>query len=174
MTSTAELLDALEWAVNLSGEYGFDEIPLDDGRAQMIDRLVEHLDRVSFRGTLTIEVHVGRFCMNFGIDGAPELAPPDQPAAECAQIGWMPAEATALGRRQTLAFANTVAAAADDAGILVETTSAGSGQPVIEYPFLSDYLTAGEWNEFAAINQRVEVRIAAGAESFVSRSDVRP
>jgi CheY-like chemotaxis protein len=173
-TGDPALLDAVEWAVNLSGGYGFDGIPLDDNRAQAIGRLVQYLDDAGFSGTIAIEVHVGRFCMNFRPDGMPVLAPPNQPAGDCLQIGWSPVEAAAMGRRQTLAFANTVATATTDTGIRVATASAGSDRPTIEYPLLSAYLTADEWNETAAANHRVDVRLVPDADTYLSGSESGP
>jgi CheY-like chemotaxis protein len=165
----SSLLAAVEWTLNRGGRYEFADIPLDDQRAQTISRLIGHLDRAGFRGTLAIEVHVGRFCMNAAANGSLELAPPGQPAAECTQIGWLPPEAVALGRRQTLAFANTIATATNDTGIRVVTTSAGSDLPAAEYPSMNGYLTAGEWNEAAAANQRVAVRLTADTGTYFSQ-----
>jgi CheY-like chemotaxis protein len=173
-TGNGGLLDAVEWAMNLAGGYAFDEVPLDDNRAQVIGRLVQYLDDAGFSGTIAIEVHVGQFCMNFDADGVPMLAPPNQPAGDCLQIGWSPAEATAMGRRQTLAFANTVATATTDTGIRVATVSAGSDRPAIEYPLLNAYLTADEWNEIAAANHRVDVRLVPDADSYLSSSEAAP
>jgi CheY-like chemotaxis protein len=167
------LVGALEWAVNLDGSYPFDGVPLDDNRAQIVGQLVQYLNRAGFSGTIALEVHVGRFCTTYGVDGNPELAPEEQPAATCDQVGWSSGEASALGRRQTLTFANTVATATQDTGIEVQTTSFGSERPVIEYPPLSTYVTAGEWNRTAASNHRIDVRLIADAESDVSRTDLR-
>jgi CheY-like chemotaxis protein len=171
--SDTGLLDAVEWAVNLDGRYGFGEIPLDDVRAQKIGRLVQYLDRSGFRGMVLIEVHVGRFCMSLSSDGNLELAPSGDPATACTQLGWPSVEAVALGRRQTLGFANTVVTATNDTGIRVETASAGAERPAVEYPPMGDYLTAGEWNQTAAANHRLEIRLVPDADSLVSRGDAR-
>jgi CheY-like chemotaxis protein len=159
-----ELLDIAEWALNLSGHYGFLDVPLDDLRAEAIGRLIQLLDRMAFSGTVDIGVHVGRFCMNFTDEGLPVLAPDEQLARDCEQVGWPVADADALGRRQSLVFANTIALAADDSRIRVETTSYGSAQPLLEYPPMIDYLTAREWNEIAARNHRVEVQLLRDVE----------
>jgi CheY-like chemotaxis protein len=162
-------VEIVEWAVNLAGGYGFDAIPLDDARAQTIGRLVQYLDRAGFSGSIAIDVHVGRFCMNFAADGTPGPAPAEQLAAECDQLGWAPAEALAIGRQQTLGFANAVAAATNDTGIRVQTASVGSDRPAIEYPLMNAYLTAGQWNETAASNHRIDLRLVPDADSEVSR-----
>jgi hypothetical protein len=44
----------------------------------------------------------------------------------------------------------------------------GAAQPLIAYPIVSDYLTAGEWNAIAALNQRVAVSLISFAGEGVS------
>ena len=163
------LIEALEWAVNLAGTYAFDEIPLDDRHARTVSDLVHYLERAGFRGTIALEVHVGRFCVDYGAEGTAVLVAPERPATECAQVGWPQSESIALGRRQTLAFANTISTATDDAAIRVQTASAGAERPAVPYPPLTDYITAGEWNEIAALNHRIDVRLIRDANGYLSR-----
>jgi hypothetical protein len=111
-----------------------------------------------------IDVHAGRFCMNYGQNGALELAPPDQPASSCEQIGWSEDQAVSAGRSQSLGFANAVAsAAARYPRLKIETTSRGSTEPAVDYPASSSDLTAATWNAIAAANQRVAVKIVPDA-----------
>lgn len=153
------LLSGLEWAVNLSGGYAFGDVPLDDARAQLLSRLIEYLEASDFSGSVVIEVHVGQFCMNAAADGTWQLAADDQPAQSCQQIGWSGVQSEALGRRQSLGFANTIATSARSGRIDIRTTSIGSEEPLLTYPSLTNFVTAGEWNEIAAGNQRVDVRL---------------
>jgi CheY-like chemotaxis protein len=159
----SDVLGVLEWAVNQGGRYGFGAVPLDDARATVFAGLFDQLARLGFAGTVTIDVHTARFCMDYGPNGALELAPPDQPAATCEQIGWPENEAVSLGTRQSLAFANTLAsAAARYPRLKIEIAARGSAEPAVEYPAASDNLTAGTWNAVAAANQRVAVEILPG------------
>lgn len=160
----------LEWGVNRGNLYAFGAIPLDDERATMLTSLSEQLDRLGFAGRIAIESHVGRFCMNYRPDGALDLAPPDQPAATCEQVGWPETEAVALGQRQSLAFANAVASTtARNPRTIIETFSRGSGDPALDYPAASYELTAGVWNTVAAANHRVNVRITAQQDGGAPR-----
>jgi CheY-like chemotaxis protein len=158
----SDVLDVLEWGINQGGRYAFGATALDDGRAAVISALLKQLDQLGFAGTVAIDVHVGRFCMNYRPDGTLELAPPQQPAAACEQVGWPELEAVSLGQRQSLAFANAVASAtAKTPRMRVENVSRGSTLPAVDYP-LADYeLTAGAWNAVAAANHRVGVRLIA-------------
>jgi CheY-like chemotaxis protein len=161
-----DVLGVLEWGINQGGRYSFGATPLDDGRAAGLAALFTQLDQLGFMGTVAIDVHVGRFCMNYRPDGTLELAPAQQPAATCEQIGWPELESVALGQKQSVAFANTVAAAmAENPGLRVENVSHGSTLPVVDYP-LADYeLSAGAWNAVAAANHRVGVRLISNAEA---------
>ncbi len=158
----SNVIDVLEWGINQGGRYAFGATPLDDGRAAVLTALFAQLEELGFAGTVAIDVHVGRFCMNYRPDGMLELAPPQQPAATCEQMGWPEIEAVALGSRQSVAYANAVASAtARNPRLRVESVSHGSAEPAVDYP-LADYeLTAGAWNAVAAANQRVGVRISA-------------
>jgi CheY-like chemotaxis protein len=161
------LLDVLEWAADRDNNYAFGAVPLDDARAAEFASLFERLERHAFAGTVAIEVHVGRYCMNYAPTGGLELAPPDQLAATCEQVGWTEPEEVAMGTRQSVAFANTVAAATRDGRLRVETVSLGSTMPAVEYPLPDYVVTAGEWNAIAAGNQRVTVRLLPdGNEGF--------
>ena len=164
-TAMDDVLGVLEWGINQGGRYAFGATPLDDGRAAVIGALFTQLEQLGFAGTVAIDVHVGQFCMNHRSDGTLELAPPQQPAATCEQIGWLEPEAVALGSRQSLAFANTVAAAtAKNPRLRVENVSHGSTLPVVEYPGAGYEVTAGAWNAVATANHRVGVRLIADAD----------
>jgi len=164
--ATSNVLDVLEWGINQGGRYAFGATPLDDGRASVLTALFSQLEELSFAGTVAIDVHVGRFCMNYRPDGTLELAPQQQPAATCEQVGWPEIEAVALGSRQSVAYANAVASAtARNPRLRVESVSHGSSEPVVDYPLTDFELTAGAWNAVAAANQRVGVRLIANAEA---------
>jgi CheY-like chemotaxis protein len=166
--SNNNVLTVLEWGINQGGRYEFGAIPLDDGRAAVVSGLFAQLEQLGFVGTVAIDVHVGRFCMNYRADGTLELAPPQQPAATCEQVGWPELEGVALGQRQSLAFANTVASAtAKNPRLRVETVSRGGTAPAVDYP-LADYaLTAGAWNTVAAANHRVSLQLIPDADATV-------
>ena len=160
------VLDVLQWGANQGDHYAFGEVPLGENRAYVLTALLEELERINFVGTVAIDVHVGRFCMNYGLDGNPQLAPPDQPAATCEQIGWPELEAVAMGKQQSLAFANAVAtASARNPGLRFETISHGTSEPTVEYPPSGYEVTAGAWNAIAANNQRVGIRLVGPVRS---------
>jgi CheY-like chemotaxis protein len=160
-TGGPRLVEFVEWALNESNTYGFDEIPLAEARAEKLRRAIVFAADAGLRGRLTLRVHVGRFCMTAGPNGTVELAPSTLPVTQCEQLGWLPGEAFALGRQQTLGFANIVSSAQSGTGIRVETASAGDGEPAVPYPDIADSVSAGEWNRVAMLNHRIDVRFAA-------------
>jgi CheY-like chemotaxis protein len=164
-----QLVEIIEWALNENNTYGFDEVALSEPRAEKLRRAIGYVASAGLGGRLTLRVHVGRFCMTYGSDGRAQLAAAELPVTQCEQVGWLPSDAFALGRRQTLPFANIVMDAQSGTGVRVETASAGDEEPAVPYPAMTADLTAGEWNRVAAANHRIDIRFVgepiAGAAS---------
>jgi hypothetical protein len=156
----AQIAELIEWALNETNTYGFDEIALSEPRAEKLRRAIEHAASTGLGGRIALRVHVGRFCMTSAPDGRATLAPPELPVTQCEQLGWLPAEAFAQGRRQTLGFANIVSSAQSGTRIRVETASAGSDEPAVPYPAVTESVLAGEWNRVAGLNHRIDIRLA--------------
>ena len=156
------LLATVAWALNRSGRYEFGDEPFDDRRLVQISELVDRLAAAGFRGTVRLNAHVGRFCLIRNDAGELILPPPQTPLRSCELLDRD--TATSLGRRQSVTFANFVAANAEPGrkGIRVEIVSWGSERPLVEYPPIGAAANAGEWNALAARNQRVEIALISG------------
>jgi CheY-like chemotaxis protein len=154
-------LVALEWSVNQSGRYAFDEIPLGDTRLSLVEGLVQHLIDMRFSGSILLETHVGNFCMVGGGTAGFDLAPPILIAEQCEQIGYGSTVAYEMGLQQSVAFANFVSTVAEESAGTIQITivSRGNSEPLISYPIATPGITAGFWNEIAAQNNRVEISI---------------
>ena len=152
-------LGAVEWAVNRSGGYGFDEIPLGDERLELVEGLADRLLELGFSGEVVVATHVGDFCMTAG-DGGYQLAPAELDPADCTRVGYEYPEAVDLGLRQSVAFANFVriAEARTNGRIRYNVVSRGNAEPLVPYPAPSA-VTAGDWNEVARANNRVEIAL---------------
>lgn len=157
--SVGDIIEILEWGINQGGSYSFGESALDAGRAQQLAVMADRLGNAGFAGVIAVDVHLGRYCMNLGEDGVLALAPAEQPLESCQQIGWPEPDAVLLGEQQTLPFANMLASASRNEDIRFQISSSGSSEPRVGYPVFTQGLTAGAWNELAARNHRVEVRI---------------
>jgi hypothetical protein len=142
----------------LTQHYSHDAAPLDDERARGYAPLMAELAHEGFAGTVTLEIHEGRYCVNYAADGSSQLAPPDQPAATCDYIG--PLQSGAGLALQSPMFADMIAAATRDGRFDVDTVVHGAAAPIIDYPGLDYSVTAGYWNSIADVNQRISMRIA--------------
>lgn len=151
------------WRRQLSTHYAWGTTALDDVRALELGSLFGELKESGFTGTVFIDVHTGRYCMNYGSGGDLQLAPPEQPAATCEVIAEPGMQGTELATRQTAAFRSMVASATRDGQLRVEALAHGSSRPLIDYPLLDYSVTAGDWNSVAASNQRVSLRLAQAA-----------
>jgi CheY-like chemotaxis protein len=154
-------VDAIEWSVNQAGPYPFGEIPLGDAELRLLEGLVRRLRDMGFAGQIVLETHVGDFCMVGGGSDGYDLAPPTVLIGQCEQIGFESAEAYEIGSQQSVAFANFINTVEQESGgtIQVNIFSRGNTEPLIPYPIETPGTTAGFWNEIAAQNNRVEIRI---------------
>jgi len=153
-----ELIDALEWAVNQDNTYGFDQIPFDDVRLERLRELLDRLAGIGFRGTVQLDAHLGEFCLAQDGTGGYRPADPEIAVTECAQHGYPPGLAGGLSERQSVSFANFLASSPllADGAIEVRVRARDPRESVRRHPFPASIRTAGEWNEVARLNQRVE------------------
>ncbi|HZW59155.1 MAG TPA: response regulator [Woeseiaceae bacterium] len=160
-SANTAVLDALEWGVNRSGAYAFDDVPLGESRLVLFQELFARLVTLGFAGEIRVDVHVGNYCMlASGTDGY-RLAPDDIGAEACDRIGFDPGEALGRGNRQSVAFANFVNVAGEQAGgaIRFNIVSRGNSLPQYPYPATTAGISAAQWNDIAARNNRVDVAL---------------
>ena len=152
---------AVEWSVNQSSTYAFDELPLGDARLSLLEGLVQHLLDMGFSGRIVVETHVGNFCMVGGGSDGYELAPPNRTVEYCQQIGFESVAAYEMGLQQSVGFANFANTVSAETGgsIQLSIFSRGNDEPLIPYPIVTPGITADFWNEIAAQNNRVEISI---------------
>ncbi len=160
-TAYSVALDSIEWAANQSSLYELDEVPMSDFRLSVIEELSGHLAALDFQGLVRIETHVGNFCMSFAGSSGYQLAPDSLPALQCDQIGFDSIEAYELGLRTSVAFSNFISLASErnDGRIRYEIISFGNLNPLVAYPAVIAGVSASEWNEVAASNNRADVSL---------------
>lgn len=157
----AAAVAAIEWGANQSATYEFDELPFGERRLDAMEEVSAKLLEVGFTGVVRLESHVGDFCMIEVATGTYELAPPEIDVRQCDVIGFEAGEAIELGFRQSVAFANFVntARARTRGAIGFEIVSLGNSDPKYPYPDSLAGISAGRWNEYSEINNRVAVSI---------------
>ena len=160
------LLPDLEWAANQFAAYEATEIPLGDQRLDLLDGLVKQLQSIGFSGVIEFDSHVGDFCSVRDMNGTFQSAPVEMPVADCDRVGLSPGDAQILSAKQSVAFANYIAALEgnSDQDIRVRLSTHGNSSPLVAYPARSGSPNAGEWNEIAQQNNRVRVRLLTAAE----------
>jgi len=150
------LLDTLAWAINQNNQYGLNEEPLNDSRLSLVRELVARLTSAGFEGTVRLETHVAEFCLTRDEQGSLRLPSDVTPFLRCEVISYPPAQAQLLGNRQSPAFARFLAQPRSGA-IQIVVVSHGASRPLVSYPDRASVQTAGDWNQIARINHRVEV-----------------
>jgi hypothetical protein len=154
-------LDAIEWGVNQTSRYAFDEIPLGDSKLRQFENMLAILMNMKFVGQVRVEVHTGDYCMVAASADSWVPAQREMSIESCDRIGFEQAEAIERGLRQSVSFANFLNVAEERTGgrIRFDIASLGNLQPDSNYPSARTGLTAGLWNEIAARNSRVVISL---------------
>jgi CheY-like chemotaxis protein len=135
----------------------FGEPPFALARVERIQALLDRLLAQGFHGTVQIRSFPGRYCLVGGEQmGIPAA---DTAFVQCTALG-NPLEGVAASERESAAFAGMIAATRrrGGAGFAVQVSDGSGEETSVEYPTVTEQLTAGEWNRAAAANNRVEVR----------------
>jgi CheY-like chemotaxis protein len=138
-------------------DYG--ETPMAGARLERLRAVLASLSQQGFRGTLRIEQHVGDFCLSGNPGEGYALADPALPTARCELVGNPADDALRSAQRQSVAFANLIASAAQrsDGALAIEVVNLGRDAGA-SYPVRGEATSAGQWNEAAARQHRVEFR----------------
>jgi CheY-like chemotaxis protein len=153
------LLDTVTWALNQHGQYGFGDEPLGDARLGQLRELIARLTAAGFQGTLRLETHIGEFCLVRDETGSQRLPNDGLSIDRCEVVTYPPAQAVHLGQRQSPAFARFLAERRPGNPIQITVVSHGANRPLATYPDMASVQTAGDWNQVARVNQRVEITL---------------
>jgi hypothetical protein len=135
----------------------FGEAPFALARVERIQALLDRLLAQGFHGTVQIRSFPGRYCLVGGEQmGIPAA---DTAFVQCTALG-NPLEGAAASERESAAFTGMISTARrrGGAGFAVQVSDGSGEETSVEYPTVTEQLTAGEWNRAAAANNRVEVR----------------
>jgi len=138
----------------------YGEVPLSNDRLAVVRNALERLAAGNFQGVIEVTTYPGRFCLVGNATEGYSLAPDDTPVARCDLIGNPALDGTRPAQRESLAFANLVAASRRESGgaIDVRVATGEAADTALHYPEVTASLTAGEWNRAAYANNRVELR----------------
>jgi CheY-like chemotaxis protein len=142
----------------------FGETALGGGRVDSVQNLLSQLSASGFHGSVQIRTFPGRFCLSQGPGDTLMLATPDTPYSKCDQLSNIrdsgARDSGGPEARESLGFANMLASARKGAAgaFDIQVSNGAAAEVVTPYPAVTDGLTAGDWNQAAAANNRVEVR----------------
>ncbi|MEE9492243.1 MAG: response regulator [Gammaproteobacteria bacterium] len=149
------ILTTEKLSIDKSMPYPYQELALDKERLEMLDSLVNKLKERNFEGRVTLETHVGDFCLTGNTAKGFELADPDLPLTQCDFIG-NPVQPTDLpATQQSLQFANLLSSLDLDGKFDIEIVSLPRANPLSAYPERNQETKAGEWNKAATANNMV-------------------
>jgi hypothetical protein len=139
----------------------YGEIAFDRSRLEVLRELLTKLEAQAFHGTVKITSSGGMYCLTGNATDGYAPAAATLPVSRCDLVGNPLDDALSGQQRQSLAFANLVAAARQrTAGaITVALESTGTAHPTMAYPARTEAVTAGDWNKVAAANNRVEFSV---------------
>ncbi|MEE9342308.1 MAG: response regulator [Gammaproteobacteria bacterium] len=139
--------------------YPFDELALEKDRILDIGALVDQLKTEKFKGAVTLETHVGDFCLTGNTTQGFLLADSKLPVTDCDYIG-NPVQPTDLpAAQQSLQFANFLSSLNLDDDFTIDIVSLPRTTPLVDYPERGPGTQAGNWNRAAAINNQVKIRL---------------
>jgi CheY-like chemotaxis protein len=154
----AEIIDTLEWSLNRQQSYDYGDLPLSGDRLRQLKGLLARLQLAEFKGRLSIEGHVGDFCLSrIVLQGGSEalmLPEPQLSMSACDVIGESTVAARTLSVQRSSAFSNFIVAWSDP-DIRLRIVPYGASSPQFVYPASIGGLTTGDWNAVALSNNRV-------------------
>ncbi len=149
------------WALNQELEYPYDEIALDNQRADIVEQLLEQLSATGYNGEIILETHAGEFCLLGDQETGFRLPPPDLTVDQCDFTGNPVQPTDSAAAHQSLRFANFINSSPllSEESISIEVVAASREEPLFDYPDKSDQTTADTWNHAAARNNRVVIHM---------------
>jgi hypothetical protein len=146
----------MAWAINRENIVPFGRLALDEKQLEVLSRLVHYLHIANFSGVIAIKVYLGNFCVIADNSGQFILPDPATPISTCYFLEDRLTDLS-LESQQSWPFSNflmTTPEIQQGGRIRVELESAGTNEPMVEYPPLSGS-KAGDWNRVAGMNNRV-------------------
>jgi len=154
LKASTTLLAALENTLNIGNDIPYGTPLLGDITLQKLFNLIVLLNEADFYGEINVVVHSGNFCLTSNSAG--ELVLPEQQASmsSCQVIEPI----TDIEQTTTPELSQFIGNVNDDPGnnFLITLETRGGSEPVASYPSISTLTTAGQWNQAAQRNRRVE------------------
>jgi len=157
-----ELLSALVWAVNQNGQFAFSKQALGDDRIGLVSGLLNFLDQAQFRGTMTLGIHSGNFCVTTDQSGQLTLPTSGVVSTDCELLSNYERDFNSAAQTSTsfMNFLNT-SPVVESGDLKIDIQSHGIYSPSHEYPTYSTAISTEDWNSIASANNRLTVSLQA-------------
>lgn len=155
-----ELLTALVWAVNQNSQYAFSTQALGDDRIGLVSGLLNFLDQAQFKGTMTLGIHSGNFCVTTDQSGQLTLPAEGNVSSDCELLSNYDRDFSSAAQTSTsfMNFLNT-SPVVESGNLKIDIQSHGIYSPSQEYPAFSDAVSTQDWNRVASANNRLIVSL---------------
>lgn len=154
-----QIYDSVSWLVNRNTNYNFSEQAISAQLTDSLNSLVALLDKISFSGVISLEIHAGNFCIITNDAGQIEL-PSGGLVGDCQLLENFVPDPSRIEHfsLEFTRFLNTNSILAKgDIDIVVD--------PAADYTAITQFLVydasmdAQEWNVIAAENNKVVIRL---------------
>jgi len=162
ITPDNNLLADLAWTFNQSGTLAFHQNTIDPKPLLRLHELLHRLASNGFKGTATVNIYVGDFCVMVDDMGMAQLAPTNKTLGDC----MLSSEIYTIGRlmddytREVSMILGNLTRDVNST-IKIAITAAPGADP---YPERIPIINAGDWNALAQNNNRLELVLVADEE----------
>ena len=153
------LLADLAWTFNQSGTLAFHQNTIDPKPLLRLHELLHRLASNGFKGTATVNIYVGDFCVMVDNMGMAQLAPPNKTLGDCmlsSEIYTIARLMDDYTREVSMILGNLTRDV--NSTINIAITAAPGTDP---YPERIPIINAGDWNALAQNNNRLELVLVA-------------
>jgi len=153
------LLADLAWTFNQSGTLAFHQNTIDPKPLLRLHELLHRLASNGFKGTATVNIYVGDFCVMVDNMGMAQLAPPNKTLGDCmlsSEIYTIARLMDDYTREVSMILGNLTRDV--NSTINIAITAAPGADP---YPERIPIINAGDWNALAQNNNRLELVLVA-------------
>ena len=151
---------AIQHALNMGNEVGMYELAFDRMLAEKVIGVVPHLEQLGFEGDILLISHLGQYCLDINDQGLYVLAEESTPAVNCTHLGNVADVNNFVDERMSGDFSEVINNNTPPTiNVRLEARYIANSLPRMD---LTDQLqehTAGEYNQAARLNNRVEVRL---------------
>lgn len=155
------ITSALSWALDADLQFPFNGQPLNEQSMLQISTLVYRLASIGFEGMVEIKIHFGNFCIQHSDTGEMLLVNDDSPADKCLLLADAVQEFP-INNYLSIPYLNFQdnAMPVKEGQIDLNLITTGTAEPRVPYPQNPHTLTAAQWNDIAAKNNRVTVDLS--------------